>query len=515
MDMPTSAPQSRTFPLHSLPPEVFRLVARYWTDHPYGLPTAALSKSILRLSGDIADIASRAVRQAGGITDALLREVKVRGSRELIKRLLMMGADPTMKFPFSSNFWDRSWSHSAIDWAFRNQDIETVVVLLDTLPLDGLLNIKDPVGANIMESTSYTRIGGSFYLYMLNRGATLSLEHVGHILLMNQSDTIGVLKKKLDEAFLRQCAIAVVRRAAERWMGKHEMAVDTILTEFSDGSPDFLVDPLIIAVRSHNWNVVHTLIKHGAGVFLSDEQLMQVLAAYITEGLTSKTIDIIDFVAPDRKPEWLRSAILAAASVGKIKPIKFLLDHAAATATSTSPSSESGTTPSVDLLTRAAEKAITAGHDQATIVLVQRGADLDRAFGGRTRALATACDKGSKAVVQALLDLGCDADAPDADGYTVLARAARHGHIAIVRYLVRRGVSVDGPDGAKRPLQEAVRNHHANVAKVLLQGGADPEMKDCYGVSALDVAEELHLDKMKRMLLSVGAAPKSAYFLRK
>jgi uncharacterized protein len=112
-------------------------------------------------------------------------------------------------------------------------------------------------------------------------------------------------------------------------------------------------------------------------------------------------------------------------------------------------------------------------------------------------------------------------------GMTALLFGARDGHIEAVRALLEGGAPVNQPSGGEKttPLVIAICNGHYDVAKYLLDHGADPNLATIDGLAALYATEDTeyaqvgwapnpittqektsHLDLMKA-LLEKGANP--------
>lgn len=170
--------------------------------------------------------------------------------------------------------------------------------------------------------------------------------------------------------------------------------------------------------------------------------------------------------------------------------------------------------------------AIGNGDLALVKTLLKAGAGPDSADAAGESCLVQAVRTGNLAVVEALLASGAQADAADA-GFqqTPLMVAAREGHVAIVKLLLARGARVDAqtragkvpafrapgtnagskgqgivrggwPErgersptpGAKTPLLYAAREGHREVARLLLEAGADIEKADADGVTPLLMA---------------------------
>jgi molybdenum cofactor cytidylyltransferase len=78
---------------------------------------------------------------------------------------------------------------------------------------------------------------------------------------------------------------------------------------------------------------------------------------------------------------------------------------------------------------------------------------------------------------------------PDLTQLTLLAiESARTGNAHALRHALASGVPVDAPAGGDSLLTLACRHGHVEAARVLLEHGADPSMRDASGVRARDIA---------------------------
>jgi len=113
---------------------------------------------------------------------------------------------------------------------------------------------------------------------------------------------------------------------------------------------------------------------------------------------------------------------------------------------------------------------------------------------GRTD-LHHAANEGRTADVEALLDSGANPALADRQGWTPLHFAAQSQHADIARVLLRVGAAVDAGDVfGKTTLGVAVFNvgdGEGEVIQVLLDAGADPDLKNHAGVSPRDLVERI------------------------
>ncbi|KAL0809416.1 hypothetical protein ABMA28_011600 [Loxostege sticticalis] len=114
-----------------------------------------------------------------------------------------------------------------------------------------------------------------------------------------------------------------------------------------------------------------------------------------------------------------------------------------------------------------------------------------------------------------LLVRGCDVNARDDCGYSALHLAAEHGYKELVKLLLESGAAVDyRPDTDEEfprttlcdePLRLAIRNKHYEVARLLLEHGADPNKRYFFGSEINLVSDPEYLE----LLLTFGANPDS------
>ncbi|XP_022824263.1 ankyrin repeat domain-containing protein 50-like isoform X2 [Spodoptera litura] len=110
---------------------------------------------------------------------------------------------------------------------------------------------------------------------------------------------------------------------------------------------------------------------------------------------------------------------------------------------------------------------------------------------------------------------GCDVNARDDCGYSALHLAAEHGYTELVKLLLESGAAVDyRPNTGEEfprttlcdePLRLAIRNKHYEVARLLLEHGADPNKRYFFGAEINLVSDPEYLE----LLLTFGANPDS------
>jgi ankyrin repeat protein len=95
-----------------------------------------------------------------------------------------------------------------------------------------------------------------------------------------------------------------------------------------------------------------------------------------------------------------------------------------------------------------------------------------------------------------------------ADGFTPLHLAAYFSHPPVVRLLIERGAGVDAEadnPSRVRPVHSAVAARSAEIVRILLEAGADPNVQQHGGWTALHAAAQHGDGALVRILLDHGA----------
>jgi ankyrin repeat protein len=103
--------------------------------------------------------------------------------------------------------------------------------------------------------------------------------------------------------------------------------------------------------------------------------------------------------------------------------------------------------------------------------------------------LIHAAANGHVEVVRVLLEGGANVQRANFNQRTALHLAAWYGHLAVCRLLLDRGAKVDAVDKWKdTPLHDAARLGQLSVVKLLVERGADVRLKNSKVQTARDMA---------------------------
>ena len=134
------------------------------------------------------------------------------------------------------------------------------------------------------------------------------------------------------------------------------------------------------------------------------------------------------------------------------------------------------------------------------------------------------CEEGQEDIVELLLQAGADPDVADTFGETALDVAVKRGFWSLLRLLLRYSKAAgkiastqirkqqDNASfiSAYRPgktlLHVLCEEGQADIVKLLLQAGADPDVADTFGETALDVAVKRGFWSLLRLLLRYSKA---------
>ncbi|KAL3465622.1 ankyrin repeat-containing domain protein [Aspergillus heterothallicus] len=160
--------------------------------------------------------------------------------------------------------------------------------------------------------------------------------------------------------------------------------------------------------------------------------------------------------------------------------------------------------------------AAIRGHETVLRILLSAGAQPDCVgvgFADERTPLSYAAEDGAAGIVQLLLEFGADGDRADFAGMTALAYAAQKGEVRTAEILLEHGVDVEAPDnrfssraydpspGGRTAVSWAAGRGHEAVVRLLLARGADGNSWDLGGKTALVYAARAgHLGTVRILL---------------
>jgi ankyrin repeat protein len=124
---------------------------------------------------------------------------------------------------------------------------------------------------------------------------------------------------------------------------------------------------------------------------------------------------------------------------------------------------------------------------------------------GKDRELLQAARNGDGAKIKTLLSDGAQVNSVDEWGNTALLLAAQEGSIDTVQQLLRAGAMVNGRGGAMTPLGAAALRGHTLVARQLVRAKADIDAVGANGHTALMNAVSLNRLEVAKVLIEAGA----------
>jgi ankyrin repeat protein len=162
----------------------------------------------------------------------------------------------------------------------------------------------------------------------------------------------------------------------------------------------------------------------------------------------------------------------------------------------------SGADPNASRLGQTAlTAAILGGSSECVVLLLQAGADISKRVQFGYMPIHMAAQRGRPDLVKLLLQHGAKPNVPAWDGTTPLMIAAEVGSGSTCRVLLDRGASAQGVK-----LHSLVHRGQTKTIELLVKAGADPDALD-NGRSALHAAASAQRHDMARKLLQLGANP--------
>lgn len=193
-----------------------------------------------------------------------------------------------------------------------------------------------------------------------------------------------------------------------------------------------------------------------------------------------------------------RTPLYQAAAGGHADAVTFLLEAGA----------EINTTNESEQFT-ALIAAARAGQADIAALLLEAGAAVDQTDRSGNSALAFALAGDEATIVEQLLAAGADPAQQDGNGTPLLYRTAQANQTTLMQYLLDAGANPNQPRPAdqRTPLMAAAAHEDGVAVDRLLVAGADPNLQDNTGHTALHVALQQKNQTLLEALLAAGGHP--------
>lgn len=256
---------------------------------------------------------------------------------------------------------------------------------------------------------------------------------------------------------------------------------------------DLGVTPLHTAAFRGHADVVRVLVAHGADVNLLDRRRRSVLE----RGVMGGHEETVRFLVDNGAHLSESNSFVEMAIAGDVASLEVMIRQGIPV--------DSRVEESLTAL----HCAVVAGRIPTAELLLRNGANVGaEADNGRTP-LHLAASGGNHQTVTLLLAAGADPNAVDSSGLTPLMCAAWMGREAVVAPLVKAGARLDatGREAGFTALHlAATAPGREHVVTALLQAGADPNVADANGRTALHQAAIHGAVGVARVLIQGGAA---------
>lgn len=153
--------------------------------------------------------------------------------------------------------------------------------------------------------------------------------------------------------------------------------------------------------------------------------------------------------------------------------------------------------------------AVECGDLAIVKALISNGAHVNEKNKRGMTALIPASVKGHTEIVQLLLDASANLEETWEKGGTALYESAQQGHNAIVQTLIAKGANINARlrHNGWTPLMIAVAEGHTTTAVIILESGAEVNISNNKGRTALMFAAWHGDNEITEMLLKYGANP--------
>ena len=97
-------------------------------------------------------------------------------------------------------------------------------------------------------------------------------------------------------------------------------------------------------------------------------------------------------------------------------------------------------------------------------------------------------------------------DTLDSRGSSPLTLASYYNNLSVVEYLIEKVTNINGNSKDGTPLMAAAVKGHIEIAKALVEAGADPNLTDANGATALHYAVLFNNQELATLLMDANAS---------
>jgi ankyrin repeat protein len=153
-------------------------------------------------------------------------------------------------------------------------------------------------------------------------------------------------------------------------------------------------------------------------------------------------------------------------------------------------------------------KGACCGDARLVRSALRRGSNPDAGYRGRT-VLLWAIQERHFDVVKVLVRARASLEKRDAKGFTAIDQAVGQGSLKIVEFLLKSGAKANSRNANGTPLHTACAWRRLQIARLLLQHGADPEAFDGDGRKPIDLmtSTKSASEKALKKILRRGELP--------
>lgn len=258
------------------------------------------------------------------------------------------------------------------------------------------------------------------------------------------------------------------------------------------------IKTLYVATTFGMTEIVHNLMERGADA--DEVQRAPALYNAAFSGFTGVIRELLDFGASiDLTDVDLFTPLFAASQNGHLDAVNLLLERGADPSISTN---ESGFSP--------LHISCMCNHIEVAKVLLDAGTDIDKLGNGDETPLFIAAENDCHEVVSMLMERGADPTLTDIHGFSPLRQCARKNLVQMVGTLldgggVRININEANGSGNAFPLYIAAIKGRRELLQLLLERGADVNLANADGHTALHCSSEKGYGEVVEVLLSHGA----------